>query len=177
MEMPERLRRRPQFKGYPVPYIVLIRPDGTPDFRVANEERRDEVIGRRLCHLCGEPLGWWIAFIGGPSAIAQRLFYDPAMHPECARYAVVACPFLRGDTDYAPVDQVAAVNAKAGIDGKVVAIAGEMRVPEGRVGILLTRNYRVAVHPGGETYVLADPPKAVEWYQRPAKPGQEAGNG
>ena len=50
----------------------------------------------RLCGVCGRGLDYWIAFIGGPACQKNRLFKDPAMHPQCAEYAARICPFIAG---------------------------------------------------------------------------------
>lgn len=93
--IPERLARRPRdWRGYPIPMTVLIDENGKPDFRVNDVERWLRVVTRRVCALCGEPLGRHVAFIGGPRAHVNRVFTDAGMHLDCARYALATCPYL-----------------------------------------------------------------------------------
>lgn len=96
IEIPERLSRRPMdsARGVPIPYVTATNPDGTHNFRAIDERRTLEAISNHLCGLCGEPLAFYMAFIGGPLAVANRSYSDPAMHLDCAEYARLVCPFL-----------------------------------------------------------------------------------
>jgi hypothetical protein len=49
---------------------------------------------KKLCMICGKKLDNKKWFIGGTYSSQNRLFSDPAMHEECARYAIRVCPFL-----------------------------------------------------------------------------------
>ena len=93
--IPARLAKRPRdARGFPIPMTVLIKPDGTPDFRVTDVKRWLRVVTGRICAMCGEPLGRHLAFIGGPRSHEYRVFTDAAMHTDCASYAMSVCPFL-----------------------------------------------------------------------------------
>jgi hypothetical protein len=81
-------------RGYPIFFTAAKKADGSPDFRVADPFKRTVAMLERRCGLCGEPLGYWIVFIGGPRALENRSFGDPPMHEDCARYAVKVCPYL-----------------------------------------------------------------------------------
>lgn len=81
-------------RGYPIPFNVTIKPDGTPDFRVVDLVKWAKCVNEGLCALTGWQLGYAKAFIGGPRSIASRCFTDSAMLPEAARYAIQVCPFL-----------------------------------------------------------------------------------
>lgn len=96
IEPPPGLARRPRDRrGYPITFITWINPEtGVPDFRVTDAERLAMVLRRRLCGLCGVPLGGNVFFIGGPLSVESGAFTDPPMHRECARYALRVCPFL-----------------------------------------------------------------------------------
>lgn len=48
----------------------------------------------RLCGICGKPLGYWIAFLGGPNSAASRAYVDPPFHPDCAEAALTLCPHI-----------------------------------------------------------------------------------
>jgi hypothetical protein len=77
----------------PVPYTVLV-VDGVPDFKVIDLEAFRQCLLRRLCGLCGQPMGKTVVFVGGPPCEKNRLFVDPPMHEECVQYAVTVCPYL-----------------------------------------------------------------------------------
>jgi hypothetical protein len=91
--IPEHLAKRPLYGEYPIPVTTLIL-DGVPDFRVSDMEAWMRVVTKDLCGLCGESLDYWKWFIGGENAFKQQLFFDPAMHRDCAEYALQVCPFL-----------------------------------------------------------------------------------
>lgn len=97
--LPQWLANRPRDRrGYPITYVTAIRPDGLPDFTELDGARRLECIRDGLCGLCGDPLRYWRAVIGGPAVIRLRLTLDPPMHVECAIFAATdrsaGCPFL-----------------------------------------------------------------------------------
>lgn len=93
LPVPPQMNHLPRSGAIPVPFTTVM-IDGVPDFRVSDPDRVLACYTRRLCGVCGKPLPYWISFIGGPLAITNRLFFDPAMHSECARYALAVCPFL-----------------------------------------------------------------------------------
>jgi hypothetical protein len=106
MDMPRRLRQRPRFQGLPIPYTTFIGSDGQPDFKVIDMVAIQTCYKRRLCALCGQDLPERIVFIGGASSVEHCCFLDPAMHPDCALYAVGVCPYLAnpsGDYSNAPL--------------------------------------------------------------------------
>ena len=118
--IPFRLSRRPlDARGFVVPFTQFIKPDGTPDFRVMDDERTSKAVRRRLCSLCGEKMRKNVFFIGGPKCVDNGFFYDPPMHKECALYALQTCPHLaRAKGKYAPVPDR--------IEGSSLLIQGEM---------------------------------------------------
>ena len=95
-ETPARLCNRPRDeRGYVIPFVTYVHPEtGLPDFRVLCLDRLGRCLPRRLCGMCGQPLGKHIFFIGGPLCVSNGYFYDPPMHRECALYALQACPHL-----------------------------------------------------------------------------------
>ena len=94
--IPERMRHLKVYRGYAVPWGVMLDSDGTPQFAINMEEARDLMISADLCGICGKPLyrGRW--FVGGPaSALHPRGAYiDMPIHNECKDYALQACPYL-----------------------------------------------------------------------------------
>ncbi len=93
--IPDRLKRFPLWRGrFPIHYTVWVGPDGEPDFKVMHERRREECFNKNLCHLCGQRMSAPYALIGGPLCVDGMAFVDGPMHPECATYAALVCPFL-----------------------------------------------------------------------------------
>lgn len=105
--IPDRLRNRPKFNGYVIPFSVLIKRNGKPDFKVTDHAQWQRCITEKLCGVCGQPMVGTMFFIGGENSLASGMFFDPAMHEECARYSFAVCPFLIGNRDYAPTPTVA----------------------------------------------------------------------
>lgn len=92
--MPDRIKRLPiSPTGYPVPWFVAW-IDGKPDFRVIGPDRLVPAIKRKLCWVCGQPMGLHMAFTIGPMCSITRTIAEPPAHLECADYSVRACPFL-----------------------------------------------------------------------------------
>lgn len=104
--VPRRLQDRPLWRGLPIPYITLIRDDGTPDFRVTDEVKRRDVIQNDWCQLCGEALGKWVFFTGGTQAAEVGAYFEPAAHLDCLVYAMRVCPFIVGKIEHAPLAKV-----------------------------------------------------------------------
>jgi hypothetical protein len=88
------LSDRPKIKGLPIPYVQLIKEDGTPDFTALDPLKVHECVRKRLCGLCGQKLDWWVAFIGGPGSAKVGTYSDAGMHPSCAYQALSLCPHI-----------------------------------------------------------------------------------
>lgn len=80
-------------RGYPVPWFTAW-PGGRPDHRAAREDAFGEAVRRRVCWICGQPLGSYLAFVAGPMCAVDRTSAEPPMHLECADFSARACPFL-----------------------------------------------------------------------------------
>ena len=92
--LPSRMARRPvDRRGFPVPWFVA-KINGEWDFRAIRPDGMVEAYRKRLCWLCGEKLGRFMAFVIGPMCAINRVSSEPPSHRECAIYAVRACPFL-----------------------------------------------------------------------------------
>lgn len=81
-------------RGFPITYTSMVMPDGRYDFTRADHFKWLACVKGRLCGLCGSRLPKKIWFIGGPLSMTNRMFFDLAMHEECARYALLVCPYL-----------------------------------------------------------------------------------
>lgn len=99
MTMTERLKDRPKYGEYVIPYTVVV-INGVPDFRVTDMERWEECVVGKLCAICGGPLDYWVWYIGGKNCADSGLYFDLAMHEECCFYAASVCPFLAAGRDY-----------------------------------------------------------------------------
>ncbi len=141
-EVPERLKDRPIYKGYIVPYVTMLDTQGNPDFRVNNTVKNKECYEERKCGLCGKDLKGWIAFIGGDLAMKNEIFSDPPMHEDCARYAAQTCPFL--NDAYAHYSIKSRLEGMEGIQTTRTANKeGPGEIRSARMGLLLCRDYIV----------------------------------
>jgi len=114
LTMPPAVARLPRDRrGYPI-FATIVQPEdngGEPDFAVLDPVRVARCVRDRLCGVCGKAIDYWMAFIGGDLCLKSRLF-PFAMHPECARYSVRACPHLSNPrAKYRPVPPGTAVMA------------------------------------------------------------------
>ena len=83
-------------RGYPIFFMAYRDQQGRPHFTINDERKRQIVIARDLCSICGAPLlrGRW--FLGGDLSAfdANGAYIDPPMHDECVHYALRVCPYL-----------------------------------------------------------------------------------
>jgi hypothetical protein len=132
IEMPDRIKKLPVSpKGFSVPWFVAF-IDGVPDFRVVRENGIAIAHNRKLCWVCGEPMGRMKAISLGPMCIINRVISEPPSHRECAVYSCLACPFLSN-----PRMQRHAANLPENIGAAGVAI---LRNP-GVMAVWITRHY------------------------------------
>lgn len=99
-DIPSALGARPYDarRGLPIP-PVNIHPDPTGDgshvdFTTINTTTSTRLAVERCCSLCGEPMGYLVAFLGGPRAAELMRYADPPGHPECMTAALSLCPHL-----------------------------------------------------------------------------------
>lgn len=97
--MPEPLARRARDQRRGVPIPVMNMPPGSTDpaeadFTGIHAQSVYDCGTERRCGICGDPLGYWIAFLGGPVAAQSRAYVDPPFHPECAETALRLCPHI-----------------------------------------------------------------------------------
>lgn len=114
--MPPGIAARPRTpEGYPVPYVNFVDSVHGPDLRVLDAKRVQICVERRMCAICGGPLGSMKVFIGGENCVTNRMFADPAMHEECARYAAAVCPYLATQNYHHAKDAAIARKKSAGV--------------------------------------------------------------
>lgn len=93
--IPALMRQLPRDpRGLPITFTSLVAPDGRADFTRADHMKWLQCVKGSLCGLCGQRLNKKMWFIGGPLSMANRMFFDLGMHEECARYALLVCPYL-----------------------------------------------------------------------------------
>src|SRR5262245_453827 len=153
--MPTRIRKlKVDARGYPVPkFVEWI--DGKPDFRCVDGRWLIRCVQHKLCWVCGEQLGRYMAFLIGPLCAINRINSEPPSHLDCARFAAKACPFLtqprrRRNEENLPEEGVPA----AGI------------VLDRNPGVALiwvTDGYGVKKLPDGVLFKLGEPTQ-LEWY-------------
>ena len=80
-------------RGFPVPWFVEW-IDAEPDFRVIGRGKIVKAVREGRCWVCGHKLGRLKVSVIGPMCAVNRVSSEPPSHPQCARYAAMACPFL-----------------------------------------------------------------------------------
>lgn len=94
MQVPERMKRFPLWLGrYPIHYTVMVE-NGVPQFNQVSRGKQIQAARKNLCHLCGQRMSAPYWFLCGETDVEQKATKDGPMHEECARYAIVICPFL-----------------------------------------------------------------------------------
>jgi hypothetical protein len=117
--VPERIARLPRDpRGYPIPWNALSTEE-TVFFTINNTKKTWEALRRALCPICGEQLGRWLWFVGGPRSAFDPggCYLDLPGHRACMEYALQVCPYL----------------AAPKYLGRVDVIRPEKLPPEGRV--------------------------------------------
>lgn len=95
MTMPPQIAALPvdERRGLPIPFMNQ-RGDGTHDFLSIYVENVVACVRDKLCGICGQPLKFASAFVGGPLATRNRRYSDPPFHPACAEYSMTVCPHI-----------------------------------------------------------------------------------
>jgi hypothetical protein len=157
-DMPAALAARPrdERRGLPIPFTSDI-PDGGHDFTTIDARRIVQCVTGKLCALCGEPLGYWLAFIGGQNAADNRAYTDPPGHPDCMRWAITLCPFIAMRRyKRAPEHRH---------EGKDIATAEGFHHPHpDRWGLAITRAYKAGPDRHGVMVFRPAPFKDITWY-------------
>lgn len=91
--VPPRMLRLPVRRGYPVPWFVAM-VDGDYHFPTADGRKLAIALARRLCWVCGQPLGSYFSFVIGSMCAVNKTTSEPPCHKECAIFSAIACPFL-----------------------------------------------------------------------------------
>lgn len=146
------LQCRRDHRGYPIPFLMI------PDSQITIDMHKMMLCAmKKLCMICGKKLDNKKWFIAGITTSQNRLFVDPAMHEECARYALRVCPFLsNSDMKY-----------RKKYDENTIPYADPNYVRKGRSPtqvLMQTSGYKI-VGWRGQVYVLANRWRYLEHWQ------------
>jgi hypothetical protein len=153
--LPARLKGRPiSERGFPVPWFVSF-IGGKWDFVNLDRRKIGEAHKRKLCWLCGQPLGQFMCFPIGPMCSINRISSEPPAHRDCAEYAVRACPFLARPS--------ARRNEAAQVAGSIAGPGVPLEHNPGAVLIWITKHYSLMQLDNGVLFQLGEPIE-VAWY-------------
>jgi len=154
-DMPARIKALPvDHRGFPVPYFVAWF-DGKPDHRVMDGAKLWPAINKRLCWICGQPLGAYLAFPLGPMCTINRTTSEPPSHRDCATFAIKTCPFLA-----IPPKERRDRNLPGGLrDAAGVAL----RRNPGVTALWVCKKYQPFMVDDGVLFTVGQPTE-VEWY-------------
>jgi hypothetical protein len=100
--VPASLAARPRDarRGLPIPPVnVHTAPGGGTgthvDFTTINTVTSTELAAARRCSLCGDLMGYWVAFLGTPRTAELMRFTDPPGHPRLHARCAGAVPAHR----------------------------------------------------------------------------------
>jgi hypothetical protein len=116
--------------------------------------KRALAVRDRLCWLCGEKAGRYLAFVIGPMCVVNRNTSEPGCHLACAEFAVKACPFL-----LLPKSRY----REAPEGGKI--LAGALPGNPGACAIYVCTDFKPYQVPGsGDWLIRLGEPSAVSWW-------------
>jgi hypothetical protein len=155
--VPKRLMRRPLTdNGFPVPWFASF-IDGAWNLVAVDPRKIQYAIRKRLCWICGEPLGQYLCFVIGPMCSINRVSAEPPQHRECAEYAVRACPFLsRPRMRRNEVEREAV--------GSVPTSGIMIEHNPGAALIWVTKSFRVIPDQNGQALIEIGPPVETLWF-------------
>lgn len=154
--VPPRLQKLPlDPRGYPI-FWSITQDNGKYDFKHIPMPKIVQAGKNRLCGLCGETIYGDVVFIGGPQSCKNRVFSDPPMHDECARYAWQVCPYItRLGWHREKTEELDEINPH-----------GILAKPE-NMALYTCRAYILFQTEEGYPLFRAYPPVSVEWRQEP----------
>jgi hypothetical protein len=101
--LPDRMKRLPVRRGYPVPWFVewvdadrnpMLIGEGEPAFHIMSGVRFSRALTESHCWVCGGRLGRYSTFVVGPMCVVNRTSAEPPSHLDCAEWSARNCPFL-----------------------------------------------------------------------------------
>lgn len=150
-------------RGYPIPWFVDYREDGTPEFRAMDPKKWLRAVREKMCWVCGGRLGRFLTFVAGPMCGINRTSSEPPSHLECAEWSARNCPFLNNPEAIRREDKD--VHKLSGIVGGVAIT----RNP-GVTMLWTCKDFTVWPDKRGGHLITMGEPEHVEWYRcgRPA---------
>lgn len=157
-ELPWRVKQLPvDPRGYPIPAFVGVNQNGERDFRYMDQGHWVHCVKHRVCWVCGQQLGAYLAFAIGPMCSITRTTSEPPCHLECARWSAVNCPFLSRPHMVRREDE-GTREAEKNIAGCAI-----LRNP-GVACIWVSRSFQVWRDDQGRPLITVGEPVSVEWY-------------
>lgn len=146
-------------RGFPVPWNVVVNTDGSGAFTVNDSRKSWQAIRESLCPICGQRLGKWRWFCGGPqSAFHEHGWYlDLPAHQECIEFALKVCPYLSMPRYLGRID----VPNPEKLPPEAHVLVDETVIPERPAVFVAVAAIKIEINPKGG---LMSP------YVRPARP-------
>jgi hypothetical protein len=94
--VPVRLMHLPTVAGLVVPWITPKASDGRYLFGVLDPARQYAALARRLCQVCGQPLGRRLVLLMRAQDLPRQCTAEPGCDPQCCSYVQAACPMVAG---------------------------------------------------------------------------------
>ncbi|WP_328469101.1 hypothetical protein OHA21_00885 [Actinoplanes sp. NBC_00393] len=156
-DIPVHLRRRPTSAGLVVPVATPRTADGQPLFGLLENFRQRHLLTRRLCQICGQPLGERLIVFARPADLLLHCTSEPALCPPCAAYSIRACPMLSGRLEHYRRQ------TRSGVAGIAADTGSELRAdaPADAWCAVWLRDYDVVTHP------VRDQVLAASWLRHP----------
>lgn len=151
---PDRIRRLPIRRGYPVPWFVAW-VNGEPEFRIMDGAKLVRAIKEHLCWVCGQKMGAHSAFVVGPMCVVNRTSAEPPAHLTCAEYSAVNCPFLSRPTMR---------RREGGLPDETTQHSAAIMRNPGVAIVYVTRTYEVFNAGEGRVLLRMGPPSSVLAY-------------
>jgi hypothetical protein len=177
MTIPERMARLDRdTRGYPIPWNVLRVEDGTPFFTINDDRKHWRALRENLCPICGEKLGRWMWFVGGPrSAFDEHGWYlDLPGHHSCMTFALATCPYLAAPKYLGRID----VADPSKLPPEMRILIDETVIPERPEVFVAVGSARMELQPRGELFPYVRPLRpflGVEYWRHGQQiPAEEA---
>ncbi len=154
--IPSRLLSLPVERGYPVPWFSAL-VDGHYDFRCIDYQKLEPAVKKKLCWICGQKLGAYLAFGVGPLSCISRTIAEPPSHKECMDWAVKVCPFLIQSQEERRETHLP--------DGARRQPGVAIKRNPGVVALWVTKFYKPFQVPGGILFKIGDPLE-VHWFRQ-----------
>jgi len=148
-------------RGYPVPWFVDWITDAAgvrvPEFRALDPQKWRAAVRLRLCWVCGQSLGHYLAFPIGPMCAINRVTSEPPAHRDCAEWSIRNCPFLSNPRMVRRTD---------GLPDDAAAIGGiAIQRNPGVICLWITRSFEVVSDARGGRLIVVGEPIEVTWWR------------